>query len=597
MVVPMLKYSFAVYHPFYRHFLDDLQDLKVVHVDRSREKQVAGEAAELARESEQIGRLLEQLKLYRQEQPGNDSTLLSVKEVIVQAGSLLKRLAECRSAREQLQEILDTRVVWGDYSPKLLEEMTRAGIPFRFYTVPAKKFSNSWQESFPLEIVSHSEREIHFVLIGPDQPSLEGAREVHPPKEELGKLNKRMDGLRGEEKKICSRLQQLAGDSWSPLQERRAWLGDRLEWLDIRDNRTAQAAEGRVDLLEGWVPVTAAEKLDCYLEKKGILFLREEASPADLPPVKLTNNRFARLFEPITKLFSLPVYGEMDLTVYFAPFFLLFFGFCLGDAGYGLVILLGTSFAKRFTGKEMKAYLSLGQLFGAATLLVGLAFGTFFGVELAKLPALEQVSGLFLDSSKIFTLSLIIGAVQITYGICLRVINQLRSTVPSLALGSLGWLLLILTAVVFEFLLAGAGSVFTAIVRKLLYGLALLLILLFSATGPVHTRLIGGIWDIYSNVTGIFGDLLSYIRLFALGIASSILGLVINQMAVAFGQAPYVGPVVFLLIILVGHTANLAISGLGAFVHPMRLTFVEFYKNAGFKGGGKTYRPFAKQKN
>ena len=98
-------------------------------------------------------------------------------------------------------------------------------------------------------------------------------------------------------------------------------------------------------------------------------------------------------------------------------------------------------------------------------------------------------------------------------------------------------------------------------------------------------------------VTGIFGDLLSYIRLFALGVASSILGLVVNQMAVAFGKAPYVGPVIFFLIIVIGHTANLAISSLGAFVHPMRLTFVEFYKNAGFKGGGKAYQPFAKQKN
>jgi len=101
----------------------------------------------------------------------------------------------------------------------------------------------------------------------------------------------------------------------------------------------------------------------------------------------------------------------------------------------------------------------------------------------------------------------------------------------------------------------------------------------------------------YNTITGIFGDLLSYIRLFALGIASSILGLVINQMAISFGSAKYIGPVIFILFVVVGHTANLAISSLGAFVHPMRLTFVEFYKNAGFKGGGKPYQPFSKQRN
>jgi V/A-type H+-transporting ATPase subunit I len=169
---------------------------------------------------------------------------------------------------------------------------------------------------------------------------------------------------------------------------------------------------------------------------------------------------------------------------------------------------------------------------------------------------------------------------------------------PSTALGSFGWLLLFFTAGLFEYVLADTEmTAVLKIVRIILYTVSLVFILFFSGTGSVFQRFGGGIWEIYSNVTGIFGDLLSYIRLFALGVASSILGLVVNQMATAFGKAPYIGPVVFFLIIVIGHAANLVISSLGSFVHPMRLTFVEFYKNAGFKGGGKSYRPFAKQKN
>jgi len=598
MIVPMIKYSFAVYHPFYRQFLDDLQELEVVHIDHSREKKIEGEAAELTNEAGQIGQLLEQLKIYRHDEPKEEPSSLSVKEILSQATSLIKRLADCRTALEQLQETIDARIIWGDYSDQLLAEMNKAGIAVYFYTIPAKKFNQTWLENYPLEIISRSGREIHFIVVGSIKMTFDGAREVHPPNEQVTELLGRSELLRKEIAETVSKLEQLANSSWTKLQDRLHRLQDRLEWLDIRDNRTSSAGEGRIDLLEGWVPVTAQERLNKYLEDQGILYFQAEATAEEVPPIQLKNNRFVRLFEPISKLYSLPLYGEMDLTVYFAPFFMLFFGFCLGDAGYGLLILLGSTIGKRFVSDSMKRYLSLGQLFGIATMVMGLVFGTFFGIELAKVSALGQFRDLFLDSSKIFTLSLIFGAIQITFGIFLRVINQLRSKNPSLALGSVGWLLLILTAVVFEFLLAKTElSSVQSILRITLYGLSLFFILFFSATGPVYLRLVGGVWDIYSNVTGIFGDLLSYIRLFALGIASSILGLVINQMAVSFGQAPYVGPVIFLLIIIVGHAANLAISGLGAFVHPMRLTFVEFYKNAGFKGGGKTYHPFAKQKN
>lgn len=245
----------------------------------------------------------------------------------------------------------------------------------------------------------------------------------------------------------------------------------------------------------------------------------------------------------------------------------------------------------------MKGFLTLGQFFGLSTLIMGIIFGTFFGVVLADIPALEPVKDRFLESENVFWLSMIVGGVQIIFGIILRIFNQLRQSHPSVALGSAGWLLLFLTAGIFEVLLAGEVTPVLKIIRMVFYIASLLLIVFFSGTGSFFQRLGGGIWEIYGNVTGIFGDLLSYIRLFALGVASSILGLVVNQMAVSFGKAPVVGPVVFFLIILVGHTANLAISSLGAFVHPMRLTFVEFYKNAGFKGGGKSFRPFAKQKN
>jgi len=597
MIVRMIKYTFAVHHRFYKQFLDDLQDLEVVHIDRSKEQKVAGEAAELTNEAARINQLLEQLKNYTHDEPKQETSALSVSEIADLTGSLTKRLSDCRSALEQLQETIEARQIWGDYSDQVLTGLRDEGIRLRFFTMPAKKFSLSWLEIFPIEIISRSDREIHFVWIGTGDMTFEGARELHPPREQIPELTRRSEQLRKEILAIRSELEHLANNTWILLHKRLQALRDRLEWLDVRDNQTSPIGEGQIYLLEGWVPVTAQDKLNRYLEEQGILYFQSEATEEETPPVQLKNNRFARLFEPISKLFSLPSYGEMDLTVYFAPFFMLFFGFCLGDAGYGLVILLGTTIGKRFASAELKSYLTLGQFFGLSTMIMGMIFGTFFGIVLAGVPALEPVKDNFLESESIFWLSMIVGAVQIVFGIILRIFNQLRQSNPWVALGSAGWLLLFITAGVFEALLSDVTiTPVLKVIRIFGYSASLFFIIFFSGTGSVFQRLGGGIWEIYGNVTGIFGDLLSYIRLFALGVASSILGLVVNQMAVAFGKAPYIGPVIFILIIVIGHTANLAISSLGAFVHPMRLTFVEFYKNAGFKGGGKTYRPFAKQK-
>ncbi len=598
MIVKMIKYTFAVHHRFYSQFLDDLQELEVVHVDRSREQKVAGEAAELAAEVTRINQLLEQLKNYTHDEPKEETSTLPVSEVAVMTSSLTKRLGDCRSALEQLQETIEARRIWGNYSDQLLSELKKEGIQIRFYTIPAKKFSPSWPGLFPVEVISRSDREIHFVSIGTREVTFEGARELHPPGEQVSEMLTRSELLRKEISGIHSDLEKLANSTWVPLHNRLTLLKDRLEWLDILDNQTSQLGEGQIFLLEGWVPVDAREKLDRYLDEKGILYLLSEATPEEVPPVRLKNSRFAGLFEPISKLFSLPDYAELDLTAYFAPFFMLFFGFCVGDAGYGLVILLGCTFGKRFVSSDVKGYLSLGQFFGLSTTVVGSVFGTFFGMELVKVPAFAPVKDLFLDTSTIFNLALIVGGIQIIFGIILRIFNQLRQSNPATALGSIGWLLLFFTAGLFEYLLpATAMTGFLKLVKISLYSISLIFVLFFSGTGSVFQRIGGGIWEIYGNVTGIFGDLLSYIRLFALGVASSILGLVVNQMAAAFGKAPVIGPVIFLLILLVGHSANMVISSLGAFVHPMRLTFVEFYKNAGFKGGGKSYRPFAKHKN
>ena len=311
----------------------------------------------------------------------------------------------------------------------------------------------------------------------------------------------------------------------------------------------------------------------------------------------MKNNKFARLFEFIGELYSLPNYREIDLTPFFAPFFVLFFGFCLGDAGYGLLLLIGISIYKIWAKPKLKPILSLAQWLGAATVVMGIVSGTFFGIQLleVQVPWVVKMRAMMLDSQQLFNLALIIGVVQIIFGMFLKVANLWRRYGLPAALSTIGWLILILgEGVCYGLSLKGYD---VKIPMYVVAGVAGSFIFLFNnLKRNIFINIGAGLWDTYNTATGLLGDTLSYIRLFALGISSAVLGLVFNDLAVNMsGDIPVVKQLVMLIILLFGHSVNLFMAGLGSFVHPMRLTFVEFYKNAGFEGGGKKYQPFRRR--
>jgi V/A-type H+-transporting ATPase subunit I len=183
--------------------------------------------------------------------------------------------------------------------------------------------------------------------------------------------------------------------------------------------------------------------------------------------------------------------------------------------------------------------------------------------------------------------------VQILFGLGIQAYAKIRQFGFQYALSTIG-------------IIIGTLAVLDLTIIKLLgeismYLVYLSLVLIIFWSDPklgIFGRLGKGIWDLYGIVTGIFGDVLSYIRLFALGASSGILGFVINSISLPLlDSIPVLGPILFVIVMIVGHGANLALAGLGSFVHPMRLTFVEFYKNAGFAGGGKAYKPFKNLEN
>jgi len=251
----------------------------------------------------------------------------------------------------------------------------------------------------------------------------------------------------------------------------------------------------------------------------------------------------------------------------------------------------------------MKPILSLASILGAATVVCGIIGGTLFGIPLLdmKWQWLTSFKKFMLNSDQMFNLALILGGVQIVFGMIVKACGLIRRYGFAYSLETWGWLILIL----------GGGSLYLIFgdtmfshdtARYICYavlGVAGVLIFILNTPGRNPLLNIGsGVWNTYNMVTGVLGDLLSYIRLFALGICGGVMGFVFNDLAMKMsGDIPVVSQLVMLVILLLGHALNIFMSGLGAFVHPMRLTFVEFYKNAGFEGGGKKYKPLKLIKN
>lgn len=600
MIVPMHKYTFLVFHADYHPFLKGLREIGVVDVVR-RTKALSEEATERLLMQRQVSEVIKQLRR-RTIEPSEE------KPPFNDGSEVMDRYRELQAETETLNQqlnILNKEIAaaepWGDYDPSVFNNLRKAGLHIHFYTITPRRFNPDWVNQYKIGVVNETPGMVYFILItepGEEIPELP-AEPVKGPDKPLSLLYHRREELHARINAISAELDQMAATCIPLLEEHNHKLASEMEYNIVVSN-TLSEADDKLKILAGFAPVEAAAEVEKFCNENDIFFLKTDPSPDEKVPILLRNGSFARLFEPISRLFSLPKYTELDLTPFFAPFFMMFFGFCLGDAGYGLIVLLGATLYKMFKAPaSLKPYLTLAQWLGLATVIFGIVSGTFFGINLieANIPLLENVKKYFLDSNKMLILALILGGVQIVFGMMVKVMNITRQQGFKYALSTIGWLIVIIGLVIRQLLIS--QKILPAEDKEVLYAVlgvgGVLIFLLNDPDANVFVRVGKGIWDVYGVVTGIFGDLLSYIRLFALGISSAILGLVINSVGMSMLDIPYVGPVVFVIFLTIGHVANIAISSLGSFVHPMRLTFVEFYKNAGFTGGGKEYRPFSGQ--
>ncbi len=603
MIVPMHKFSFLVFHQDYNDFLEEVRKIGVIHLIEKQEE-VSDEVREKydrIRQIQSVVKFLVKRKSGQTAEKSSDNGQQALEEVKTLIGDLEDKFQQLTLLEKEISQVRP----WGDFSKDTIQKLAGEGLHVKFYNVPASRFEEAWFEQHPIEEIGRHAGQVYFVYLqsGEGEPEID-ADEIRQPERPLSELYFYHKKLREDIEGINQKLDAHANESIDAIKIYGYSIKESMDLQSAIENTEKQADE-KVMLLEGWVPDEKKADLVNYLENSNTLYLSEKATHQDKAPILLKNKKFAKKFEMLGELYSLPKYSELDLTPFFAPFYVLFFGFCLGDAGYGILMAVAALLLKKKVQKELKQVMGLVFYLGLSTFLFGVISGVFFGIPLfdTSLPVYRDLAVRFEQQGTdinmlLFYLSLLLGGIQIIFGLILKAINETKQFGWTFAVGTMGWIVLLIGGVLIYGYSAISDIPFETLYPALyvLLGISGVMILFLNNLKRNILMNFGlGLWNTYNMVTGILGDLLSYIRLFALGISSAILGFVFNSLAVSMsGSIPVLSILIMTIILVIGHGINLFMSGLGAFVHPMRLTFVEFYKNAGFSGGGKHYKPFKK---
>ncbi|MBQ0118496.1 MAG: ATPase V [Bacteroidales bacterium] len=592
MITKMKKYTFLIMSSAYEQFLLTLREAGVVHVT-----QKANGLADNAELQATVDRADEIRRLLKQGA----------------TDQLLRDKAEVEARLVALRKEAERVALWGNFSSEKIEQLREAGYDLHFYTCPESKFLEEWGI-----VVAQQNGSVYFATVDALPENVECCQPVV--------LNKSAQELEKDIESVNALL--VAANA-----RIEAWQLANMDALAKELQETEQsidfqrvslsgdtAAEGALTLLEGFCPADQCEALNATLSQTSCYYEAEDPSKEDKTPIKLRNNWFTRMFECLTGMYGMPNYGEFDPTPILGPFFLLFFALCIGDAGYGLLLILVGYLI--YKGKlKIEMFDGLGGIImalGVGSTVIGYMMGGFFGVDLWVASWMPQgakaimfktlfgnesgmipVSAMGQDFDVMMILALVIGVVHICLAMTIKCICSTQRFGFKETISAWGWLVLIVGGLI-VLILSGIG-VFgpqaTSILLIAIAAVSALGIFIFNTPGRNPLINIGaGLWDTYGMATGILGDVLSYIRLYALGLAGGMLGMAFNNLGtMVLGETPNVWRWIgFILIVTFGHVLNLLMACLGAFVHPLRLTFVEYFKNAGYEGSGKRYSPFKK---
>ena len=611
MITKMNKLTLLVYHKEYIDFLQRLRQVGVVHIVERKSgavenPEVEKQMALIARYKRTIKRLERCAVENLQPAKGVDGAMAAIEK----CDTLLAEIEQRKGILQTLDKDAAALAPWGEFDVTTIEKLESAGYDIRFFISPAKNFCQEWVDEYNAIVVAEQASRLYFVTVTPKHVVVDIDAEVAKlPDASLSAIESEKERVEQQIEAFNAELDKFAVAELNTLRAANDALMHDLEFMKVALDGEKVSGDKLV-LLEGWAPEENLAELKAMLDESGAFYDVRPVRRGDEAPVKLKNNAFTRMYEMLTKMYGMPSGTDFDPTPILAPFFSLFFAFCMGDAGYGLILILMGFILKKKLKSDLAGMMNLVITLGIFTTLIGAVLGTFFGMSLLSDFDLPEKIRQFIIAGDIelfgstydkqMILALGIGVVHISIAMTVKAINNTVFYGFKESLSAWGWWLVVVGGAVLG-TLTFLSAIPAEVSKWAFIGIgsvgALGIYIFNNLRRNVFANIGAGIWDTYNMASGLLGDVLSYIRLFALGLAGGMLGQTFNSLALMLvdgkeGLGAVIGWVGFGLIIIFGHTLNIAMSCLSAFVHPLRLTFVEYFKNAGYEGKGVEYKPF-----
>ncbi len=609
MIVKMKKVSIVVFDRFRDQSLRALRKLGLVHIES---RPASGD--DLTRYSEQKTQLERAHLLLPEEEKkkkvrgrkdptfqGNlsagsvtEEDIDGCLEISAEIVDLTEKIRLTHENIDRLTREQRRLVLWGDYDPQEIGELADKGVFIILYELSTDQFKQLPAET-DWVVISQTKSTVRLAVI-----TIGSAAELDFEPEVIAergraKLQQLLDATGTELQGLEHRLQHLAGE-----RARIQAVLERIERkIEFEQVRTGMVGEEQLSYLTGYIPAKRADALKRAAAENGWALLVDEPAEDDPVPTLVENPKWIRIIRPMFSLMeTTPGYREFDISFLFLLFFSLFFAMLIGDAGYGIVLFVLTLVARLAMPKRPGGVFSLMFVLSGATIVWGTLSGTWFGVEaLARHPVLSrivipQIASFGVENTKsVMLLCFLIGAVHLSIA---RLINFIRSLPKLVAFGELGWLSIlwgmffVVRYIVLQETLNPVGI--------WLVGAGMILIVFFGEQkGKFFKGIFLGLVRLPLSILdsiGSFSDIVSYVRLFAVGLATVAVAANFNAMAAGVGFGSIPSGLISAFILFFGHTLNIVMGAMSVIVHGVRLNMLEFSGQLGMEWSGVPFKPF-----
>ena len=586
-----------------------LRELGLVHIKDMAQKSVESENKE--RDKSIVLKALGNLESYVDKKNPLPEKTLTQEDVLLTSRSIVSLMEEEQKTVDRVRVLrneADRIRSWGDFDPNEIKELSKMGINLHFYLVTKKDLKALSEDSSVTFVNVKNANGSAVAVIGDPLKKDYQLSEFTLPSKSLGELES--EALIGD--KRVEEIREIFRSSTSYISSLNLWLKNEEELILLdKVNATVSDDEG-ISYITGYVPLSSMDSFKSWAKKNSVGYISDDPAEDENPPTKLNHKGFVRIIQPLFDMLGLvPGYREKDISRYFLMFMTLFFAMIIGDAGYALLLVLLAA-ALNIKSKKCSDLNALIYVFGGATVVWGAITGTWFGsqtiienvgfLRMFVIPGLTNFPEAFSMNSinvqdNMMTLCFSIGTIHLSLACVICIFDKIKQKDLSF-IADFGWMLNTnLLYLLVLYLVVDTPVPFTLIVVGIIIGFVL--VCLFSEMAPNKPfgqgmkESLGGFFTNFIDTISCFSNVMSYIRLFAVGLASLAIAQSFNGMAEGLlsGFALPFG----ILVLIIGHAVNLVMGFLSIVVHGVRLNIMEFSGQVGVEWSGYKYEPFKKK--